>query len=371
MEATAHKPQHVEYTFPQEYHGHATYRETPYHLREPFIAHIKQTYQPETFPGLYWGRLNKNEPFEIIETFAVDRKKRPEGDYIPCPMCQRREKFLEGAFVFIFARQCIAVIGHDCAAAEVRHAAFSKKKQDDERRNQEDFLMARLARVPATLREIESLKPIAQEIEGIFHDFKRGAPTIQKALRLVRKGGGEYILREMVDNEAAKYDARLPKKVAREHYFGTLAGEELVRASCKFLVELRKYEQWLLSFDGCDDEETALDMTIGLLERREAAKAVQYIGEAGRKLERLRWEMASACLFFSGVHIGYMQDWSRHPLQPLPFTVDRLLRNDGIQLTFSRVAGRDEEREYARLLLSNELGEWADANRRMPAFEKL
>jgi hypothetical protein len=52
------------------------------------------------------------------------------------------------------------------------------------------------------LREIEALKPIAMEIESIFHTFKSGAPSIQKALRQVRKTGGDYILVEMVDNEA-------------------------------------------------------------------------------------------------------------------------------------------------------------------------
>ncbi|BCH19939.1 hypothetical protein [Mesorhizobium sp. L-2-11] len=367
MEASARNV--IEYTFPEEYTGHATYREAPYHLRDQFIEHVKQSYQPETFPGLYWGRVNKNEPFEIIHTFAVDRKKRPEGDYIPCPMCQRREKFLEGSFVFIFNRQCIAVIGHDCASAEVKHAAFSKKKQDDERRHQEDFLMARLTHVPSMLRELEALKPIATEIEGIFHDFRKDAPTIHRALRQVRKAGGEYVLTEMVDNEAAEFDPRLPKKLARNSYFGSMRGDTLVGASCKFLTEARRYEQWLLSFDGCDDEEKAMEATIGLLQRKEAAKAVRYIGEAGRRMEKLRWAMSAACFFFADTHIEDMKEWARDRLQPHPFTVDRHVRNDGISLAFSRVTGKDEEREYARLFLSNALAEWADANRVAPNLE--
>lgn len=359
----------IDYTFAEEYIGHATYREAPYHLRDQFIEHVKQTYQPETFPGLYWGRLNKNEPFEIIHTFAVDRKKRPEGDYIPCPMCQRREKFLEGSFVFITNRQCIAVIGHDCASAEVKHAAFSKKKQDDERRQQEDFLMARLTHVPDMLRELKALKPIATEIESIFHDFRREAPTIHKSLRQVRKAGGEYVLTEMVDNEAAEFDSRLPKKLARNSHFGIMRGDALVGANCKFLTEVRRYEQWLLSFDGCDDEEKALEVTIGLLQRKEAAKAVKYIGEAGRRKEKLRSAMSAACFFFADTHIDDMKEWARDRLQPQPFTVDRQVRNAGISLTFSRVTAKDEEREYARLFLSSELAEWAEANRQTPNLE--
>jgi hypothetical protein len=369
MEAAARKP--VEYTFPEEYHGHAKYREAPFHLRQPFIEHVKQTYEPETFPGLYWGRLNKNEPFEVIETFAVDRKKRPEGDYIPCPMCQRREKFLEGAFVFIFARQCIAIIGHDCATAEIRHAAFSKKKQDDLRRQQEDFLLAKLVHVPRTLGEIRTLMDVAKQVEGIYHDFSRGAPTVQKALRQVRKAGGEYLLHEVRDNPAALYNERASKKITTDYHFGPLAGEALVRSSYKPLSDLRRYEQWLLSFDGCDDEEKAMDMTIGLLQRGEATKAVHYIGEARRKLQRLRWEMSTTTQFFGEYHVDNLRQWATHPLHPMPFSVERQVRHDGILLVIARNTGKDQEREYARLFLPNSLAEWADANRERPAFENL
>lgn len=366
MEESASKA--VKFDFPEEYKGHTTYREAPFHIRGAFIEHVKETHTPETFPGLYWGRLNKDEPFEILHTFAVDRKKRPEGDYIPCPMCQRREKFLEGSFVFIFKRQCIAVIGHDCASAEVKHAAFSKKKQDDQRRQQEDFLLAKLGKVPGVLREIRLLMNVADQIEDIYHDLKRDAPKVQRALRQVRKYGGEYVLYEFVENEAAKYDERLPKKTAIPHYFGMLAGDALVASSCKFVADLRRFEVVLLAFDGCDSEEKAMEATIGLLERREAAKAVLYIGEARRKLPKLRDEMVAACSFFEGVHVDNMRSWATHPLQQTPFTVERQVRHDGIALT---IAGRvtDEDREYARLLLPHSLADWADENRRFPAFE--
>jgi hypothetical protein len=368
MEATVHA---VEFTFPEEYTAHATYRESPFHIIEDFKTHVKETFTPETFPGLYWGRLRTNEPFEILHQFAVDRKRRPLGDYIPCPMCRKKEKFLKGSLVFVFRRQCVAIIGHDCAAAEVKHAALRKKKADDTRRHQEDFLIARLVQVPSMLIAIEALKSIATEIEDIFHSFRSGAPSIQKALRQIRKTGGDYTLVEIVDNEAARYDDRLPKKVARDIYFGSMQGDALVRASCKFLVELRKYEQWLLSFAGCEDETAAMNMTIGLLERKEAAKAVQYIGTAGRKLEWLRYEMAAACYFFAEEHIGALGKWGRDRLQPSPFEVERQLRNDGTTVVISRRATKDFEGEYARFFLSSELASWADANRRMPNIETL
>lgn len=58
MEQTAREV--LEFTFPEAYVGHKTYREPPYHIRDEFIKHVKETYQPETYPGLYWGRLRGN-----------------------------------------------------------------------------------------------------------------------------------------------------------------------------------------------------------------------------------------------------------------------------------------------------------------------
>lgn len=362
MEQTAREV--LEFTFPETYVGHKTYREPPYHIRDEFIKHVKETYQPETYPGLYWGRLRGNEPFEIIQGFAVDRKKRPNGEYIPCPMCGKREKFLEGSLVYIFARQCVAIIGHDCASAEVKHAAFSKKRKDDERRQHEDFLMARLVKVPEMLRELEAMKRIATELERIFHKFKREAPTIHKALRQIRKSGGDYVLTEMVDNQAVDFDPRLPKKVARNAYFGILRGDAMVAAKCTFLTDVRRYEQWLLSFDGCDDEEKAMEATIGLLERNEAVTAVKYIGEAGRQLPKLKQAMSEACSFFSDTHVADLREWAGDRLQPHTFTVERHVRNHGISLIISRATSKEEEREYCHLLLSQTIAEWADASGR-------
>ncbi|PSH65165.1 hypothetical protein [Phyllobacterium sophorae] len=361
----------VEFTFPEEYTSHATYREAPYHLVEDFKVHVKETNTPETFPGLFWGRLNTSEPFEILHQFAVDRKRRPAGDYTPCPMCKHKEKFLEGMLVFVFARQCIAIIGHDCASAETRHVALSKKKMDDARRHQENFLMSKLHLVPVTLRLLEGLKPIATEIDGIYNMFKRGAPRIQKALRQAQKGGGRLVLTELVDNQAASYDDRAPRKVAREYHFGNLRGETLVRTNVRFLTDLNIVEQLLLPFADCENEEQALEMTVYIMERGEGLKAVECIGSAGKKLAKLRWEMARCCSFFADNNIEDIREWARHGLQPLAFDVTRQSRGDGIAVIFSRSSGNDEQREYARLFLPNRVAEWAEKNGDLPDLEML
>lgn len=352
----------ITFTFPEKFIGHTTYREPPYHIIEAFKKHIKETGQPETFPGLYWGRLGANEPFEILTDFSVDLKKRPERNYVPCPMCKAKEKFLEGSLVFVFSRQCIAIIGHDCAAAEVKHEARSKKKQADKRQHQEDFLLSRLQRVPVMLKNVRELIKVAGEIESIHRDFRRGAPDIQRMLREVRKSGGELKLTEVVDNDAATLGPRTKGVIARDHNVGLLIGAQAVASNLSLIAPLRALEQWLIPFDGCSDEHAALNKTIELLDINQAEKAVDYIGEADRRMAKLTFEMAQFCQFFSAANIDGIRRWAVHPLQQRPFEMERQYRSEGVVVTMSRRARTDSDWQYARLVLPDHLADWAHSN---------
>jgi hypothetical protein len=367
--SAASAPSSIAFTFPEKFIGHTTYREPPYHLIEDFKKHLKETGQPETFPGLYWGRLRANEPFEILADFAVDLKKRPERNYVPCPMCKAKEKFLEGSLVFVFSRRCIAIIGHDCAAAEVRHEARSKKKQADKRQQQEDFLLSRLQRVPGMLKKVREMIKVAGEIESIHRAFRRGAPDIQRMLREVRKNGGELKVTEVVENDAATSGPRTKGAIVRDHNLGHLIGAQAVASSLSLTAPLRALEQWLIPFDGCRDEHAALDKTIQLLDINEAEKAVDYIGEADRRIAKLTFEMAQFCQFFSAANIDGIRNWAVHPLQQNPFEVERQYRSEGVVVTMSRRTRKETDRQYARLVLPDHLADWAHLNLVRPRID--
>lgn len=363
-------PNHgLTFDFPEIFTAHTRYREPPYHIVEEFKAHVKDTNQPEHFPGLYWGHIKKNEPFEILHVFAVDRKKRPQGDYIPCPICKTREKFLEGSLVYIFSRQCIAIIGHDCAAADVKQAAWAKKKADDNRLRIENFLMEWLQKVPGTLRAIEDLRPLAVGIESIHHQFRSGAPRIQKELRQLIKAGGGLVLTEMVDNVAAGYSDQQPKKVARDHYFGALQGQALLKINCKFVSDLRVTENLLLGFADCEDEEAALERTVKLMDDGEGPKAVEYIVKAFQSLKNLVSDVSKARQFFTQEHIDSIRVWGTHGLQASPFTVERHISHQGVVVTFARKKTKDDDVEYARLVLPSALLEWSAAGEIISDFD--
>src|SRR5258708_3269815 len=70
------------------------------YLVEEFLAHIRQTGQPETFPGLHPGPIAKTEPFLLLRPFEIHRRKRPKGNLAPCPMCQPN-KYLRGSLIYL------------------------------------------------------------------------------------------------------------------------------------------------------------------------------------------------------------------------------------------------------------------------------
>lgn len=58
-------------------------------------------------------------------------------------------------------------------------------------------------------------------------------------------------------------------------------------------------------------------------------------------------------------------------LQPLPFSVERQAGDGGIAVTFSRRTGKDEDREYARIVPCDALAEWNDNNKVLSDFEEM
>jgi hypothetical protein len=68
---------------------------------QDFLAHVKKTGLPETFPGLHPGSIAKTERFLLLTRFEIDRRRRPAGNLAPCPMCQPN-KYLRGSLIYIY-----------------------------------------------------------------------------------------------------------------------------------------------------------------------------------------------------------------------------------------------------------------------------
>jgi len=168
---------------------------------EQFLNHIKNAGQPETFPGLHPGPLEKDEEFIKLKPFAIDRKKRPERDKAPCPMCHQTNKFLAGDLAYFPRLEAVAAIGHCCAAKEIREAAEREYKVRTTRDAEEELLLQKLPLVSAYLGVLERARLSAIEAERAFRQFRKGASGIHRQLRAVKNAGGRLIVVERIENE--------------------------------------------------------------------------------------------------------------------------------------------------------------------------
>jgi hypothetical protein len=67
-------------------------------LQKEWLTTIAETGQPELIPALNHGRIPKNTKYEILARVHINRKKRPNRDKAPCPMCTKN-RFLRGSLV--------------------------------------------------------------------------------------------------------------------------------------------------------------------------------------------------------------------------------------------------------------------------------
>ena len=152
------------------------------HVCEEFLAHVATTGEPESFPGIHPGPLDKAEPFRKLATFAIERQKRSGRDMAYCPMCHQPNKYIEGSFVYLTRLEAVAAIGHECASKENRVAAEKDYRARRDQRAEEDHLLVDLPLVARKLEVLRRVRPAAVEALRVFSPSpercsRRGPPT--------------------------------------------------------------------------------------------------------------------------------------------------------------------------------------------------
>jgi hypothetical protein len=82
-------------------------------LIDQFLAHLRETAQPETFPGVYCGAIEKTEPFLILKPFDIGGMIALNTQYDPVDELDRIESRLrshnhaetEEAYILIISRR--------------------------------------------------------------------------------------------------------------------------------------------------------------------------------------------------------------------------------------------------------------------------
>jgi hypothetical protein len=124
-------------TVPNDFSSGGPYRSPPPPDDEGILNPIREG-RPENINGLSWSKPDfAAAGHKIIRTFAIDRKKRPGLECIPCAICSgNRPKFLDGAVLWS-PDGWLRVIGHVCAArpehfGEARYRSLKKQREQEE-----------------------------------------------------------------------------------------------------------------------------------------------------------------------------------------------------------------------------------------------
>jgi hypothetical protein len=298
------------------------------------IEHIKATGQPETFDGLYRGRLPSDAKYRIIWRITIDQKKRPEGDRAPCPMCTPN-RFLSGCLVWLYELQVVAVIGHCCADhAEEAEREFEAREL---KQQEEDFIWTALPHVPAKIDTLAKLMPAAMEALRIHRRFRRSSPSIQQHLRAIKDRGGarlrvfEIIKTADPDEDTEGSDYFGPKGYrgrgkseteTRDIDLGMMVGTTALIRDYNPVKEVEDLGRVLASLESGSTEESALEFIVELNDKQRHAASV-LLQDVDKRYPKILRRLADFAVFFSPASIKLLNSYGQHPLNPFRFEAER------------------------------------------------
>jgi hypothetical protein len=294
-------------------------------------AHVRKTGQPETFEALFHGRIAKTEPFIILSRIDIDRRKRPEGDKAPCPMCQPN-KFLHGYLCWFHERRLAAVIGHCCADKDVAAAAERRFRAERDRKHEEDYLMVALPLVGQKLDALKVVRRSADEALRLYRKM-RGAKSVHAALREIAHDGGRLILHEEV-GEAVKVVGgpdnfrRKGKIEFRQVDLGKLDGLTATLTNYNPVKEHEWIERTLEPLNVGNTEEEVVEFICTLDDRRRHIAAI-LLRDADKRFGKMKARLEDFASFFAKENLRRLDDWGGHEANRIP-----------IRVTERRVAGQ-------------------------------
>lgn len=321
------------------------------------VEHIRATGRPETFKGLYHGKIPKDAKYSILWKIQIDGKKRLGGDMAPCPMCTPN-RFLDGVLAWFPNLQIAAVIGHCCA--DHANQAEREFKKSETKRQQEDYLLAALPHLDSKIDVICHLQPAATEALRIYRSFRKRSSGIQRHLRQVKQStGGRLRVTEILWSKEHEEDrdyfgpagfrGRSGSEVeTRDHELGTLRGMTAVIGDYNPVSELENIRRQLESFVFRGDEEAALDFVVELDDAKRRA-AVAIMQEIDRYYIKFIKRLKDFENFFSRENIELLRQYGNHPHNQFSFDAKYEVIRGRPRITF-HYQGRDHQ-----LVIGNEI----------------
>jgi hypothetical protein len=297
-------------------------------------------FQPESIPGVVWSKPDlTSDEHRIVVKFAIDRKRRPGGQFIPCSMCsENHPKFLAGSVLWS-PDGWLRVIGHVCAKkdenfGEARYRTLQRQHDQKELDDAAlDLLESNIQFIRPLRKDVAALRDAMEFMEGQQRIFFRSVPTLAGQLsEAARRGGGRLtIVREVSADRFAAADSMVsglsvmtPMSRYEEVDVGILRGTTFFNHPAKF-PRSRQVEGVLLAFDMIPDGE-GIDPLYKLIdaggENQVTVTAITVLRAVKRALALAR-DYADAADFMSSENLNTREDWGRHPDNGFPFSIQR------------------------------------------------
>lgn len=295
---------------------------------DEFGKHVKETGEPETYPGLYQDKIPRDAEFKLLRKFSIDREKRPKRDMAFCPRCGQEDKYIHGDLAWFPKLQICAAIGHCCASHEARADAEREFKWREKRRYEEDYLLAAFPHVAARRALLMQMRRDCEEALRVYRQFRKDAQPLQTALRRLKEQyGGHLVVTTVIrglddaldDAEAEKYDGpagfrgRGRNQVeTRDTDLGLMSGLIALHRDFNPVKELEFIERQLASFDSTPEGEGMLEYIIGMSDRQRNV-AVVILETADKKFWQLAQRLDEFWLFFSPDNLAAIRRYADHP----------------------------------------------------------
>lgn len=159
---------------------------------ELFKAHVRRTGCPETYTSISTSEPPSLIDAEILCEFQINKKKRPERDAAPCPICRpTAPKFLSGYLVWFPNEMCIRAVGKECGRKYYHKwgQAISAHKHREREARIEVFLEEELQLVPALSAELNSIHSVLENQRRIWAELRRKSPEVVEVLRAAMRFG--------------------------------------------------------------------------------------------------------------------------------------------------------------------------------------
>jgi hypothetical protein len=297
-------------------------------------AHVAQSGEPETFPGIYTADLRKEEPFIKLLEIAVDPRKRPQGDRAPCPMCHSPNKFTKGWLVYLERLQAVAVIGTECASHDTRTSADKEWRDRAAQLKEEEYLEATIPQLPQWLAVVAKAAPAAEAATTLLKGFRSKGKLFFKLLAPAKAPHGRLVVSEVI---AARSEGPRGMRTSgsnvdtRDIPVGTIRGLKALDTRFTPTRELDSVRDLILPHV-CDGEEALVNYITGSPLQRK--RAYQELRKAEQALRSFLADLRDCRLFFSEDNLAVIAEWAEHPLAARPFKVGIYPIADGRRVLF-------------------------------------